>query len=174
MAKLEFAVFALVAFGSGGDEHQFSGPAQGQVVHGELGGITEMRVPAFARADEKYVVAGVVYDVAAVTEAKRKLGVRQGWFGKDDEEIVVAAHAALAWSQALVLEEFERMAAGVGNAFDIERTGESEDEQAVGAGIGADVYGGGGVQGMVGQDGSFDGVVQRMKDGDGGALSGGL
>ena len=76
---------------AGGDETQFSGPAHGQVVHGEIGGIAEMRVPAFARADEKYVVAGVVDDVAAVTEAQEKIGARQGWFGKHDEEIIVAA-----------------------------------------------------------------------------------
>ena len=72
VADTEVAVFGFVALDAGGDKFELFWPADGQVVVGEIGGVAEMRIPAFAGVDEEDAVAGVFDDAAAISEVKRK------------------------------------------------------------------------------------------------------
>ena len=163
MADAEFAVFALVDFVAGGDEAEFSGPAHGEVVDGEIGGIAEMGIPAFAGVDEEYAVSGVVDDAAAVVDAQGKIGAGAGEFGKHDVQVIVAAEAALLRGHALILEELERVAIFRGDAVNIEGAGKIESEQAVAGVFCVDGDRGGGVERVVGEYGSVDGIARSMK-----------
>ena len=107
MADAKVAVFGFVALDAGGDELEFFRPADRQVVVGEIGGVAEMRIPAFAGIDEEYAVAGVFDDAAAIAEVQSELGAFFGRGGKHDEEVVGAAAEAILEIHAFVLEERE-------------------------------------------------------------------
>jgi len=71
-----------------------------------------MRIPAFPRAHEENIIANILDDVAAVTNANSEsvAGLRRA--RKEDAKSVVAAGAKFLFGEALVLEIGEGLAGG--------------------------------------------------------------
>src|SRR6202051_4877389 len=150
MAHAEVSVFMFVEFCAGGDQAQFPWPAHGQVVCGEIGGVAEVWIPTFAGAHEEDVIAGIGDDVAAIVKANRKFTVAREGVGKYDEQEVVAAYAALLGGHVFILKIFELLAIRAGNGFNIQCAGQSENQETMACAEGAEIYGGGSVERVVG------------------------
>src|SRR5882672_11948112 len=82
MSHAEVTVLMLFEFGTGGDQAELARPAHGEVINCEFSGITEMRVPAFARADKQHTVSGVFDDVAAIVKFKGEFLIPRGGLGE--------------------------------------------------------------------------------------------
>src|SRR5262249_60240737 len=70
MTDAKVAFFFFVEFGARGCKAQTARPAHGQVVTGEVGRVTNMRIPAFAGADEIDAIAGILNDTAGIVDGK--------------------------------------------------------------------------------------------------------
>src|SRR5580704_4884623 len=114
MAYARISNVLFIDFGAGCNEFQMARPAHREVIRSEIRLIAEVRIPAFARADEKYFVAGIFDDIAAVMKMNRKLLAFLRGLRQHDVEIVIAADAALLGSHTFVLEISERFALVVG------------------------------------------------------------
>src|SRR5215467_11422182 len=74
----KFTLFVFVEFRAGGDETELAGPSNGQVIGSKICWITEMRVPAFSRADEQDAVSCVFNHVAVIVKLKRESLILRG------------------------------------------------------------------------------------------------
>src|SRR5882757_8876958 len=114
MADAEIAVFALIEFGTGGDQTETPRPVHGQIVIGEVRTIAEMRIPTFARANVQHAISGVLNHISAIAEAQGKLGATGGRRRQHDVEKVVAVRAALPQGHSFILKICESCAVLVG------------------------------------------------------------
>ena len=163
MCSAEFAVVVLLGFVARGNQAKTLRPAHGQLVKGKLGSISEMGIPALARADEENVIANVFDDVAAITKADRKSVARPRRVRKENAKSVVAARAKFLFGNALVLKVGERLAGGQGNAFDFEDTGELNEHNAFPAAEGAKIDGCVADEGIVVMDSRVDVIAEGFE-----------
>jgi len=157
------AFLAFVGFFTGGDEAKALGPLKRQIVESELGGIAEMGIPAFARADKEDAVAGVFDDVAAIAEAEGEGFSRSGWLREEDTEAVVAVRTQLLFGETFILEKSERRAVVEGDGVDFEGARQLDKEKLRASREGAELHGSVSVQGIVRANGGFNMVAQGIK-----------
>jgi hypothetical protein len=107
---------------------------KGQLIAGEGSGVTEMRIPAFACADEQNTIASVANDIAVIAKAEfdriaRRRGTRQ-----QDVEKIVTACGALIGRRAAVRKRRKRFRA-LCYLFDVQKPGKLKGNQTF-AGLG--------------------------------------
>src|ERR1700722_7255406 len=163
MADAKIAVFGLTPLGARGDKPEFLGPANRQVVVGEIGGGAKMWIPAFARIDEEHVVAGVFDHAAVIAEVKRELGAFVGRSRENHEEIVGAATEAILKIHTFVLEKGERFAVLSRNALDGKGARELEADGTFTTGFGAYAEIGLRIERNVCENGGVDLVIERAE-----------
>ncbi len=163
MSDMRVAFLGLFGFIAGGDEAKMLRPMEGEVVEREFGSVAKMGIPAFASADEKNAVAGVVDDVAAVVEVESEGLARGGNLREEDGESVVTASAELLIGEAFVLEKRKLSAVIERDGIDLEIAGKKNVEDLIGFGERAKFDAGAGVEGVVGMDVGVDVVVNGVE-----------
>ena len=158
-AKISGGLF--IDLGAGGDQFQMARPAHGEVIGSKIRLIAEVRIPAFACADEENAVACVFDDIAAVMKMNRELLAFLRGLRQHDVEVVVAADAALWQVHPFILKIRQRLVLVVRDGLGAESAGELKRQDALAGSFGTKVDGSGGVEGVVRQDGRVNGVVER-------------
>src|ERR1700730_12849855 len=163
MPDAEIAVLMLFEFGTGGGQAELARPPHGEVICSEFGAITEMRIPAFSRADVQHAVSSIFDDVATIMELDGEFLVPRGRLGEYNTQEVETANAALLQIHSFILKEGEGFTAFTGDFVHIERAGELKGQGTLAAGFSADADRGGSFQTVVGENGSLDVVTQSAE-----------
>src|SRR5208282_879373 len=122
-----------------------------------------MRIPTFASADVEHGIAVVFDDVATVAKVERERGSGVDRMGKENAQGIVTASAQLLFREAFVLKEEKILAGGKRDGFHFQCAGKLDEKNAIASGGSAEVDGGIAFQGVIGEDGGIELVMERVK-----------